>query len=112
MYSKRQNKVARLLQKELGEIFQIQSRSLFQGALITVTVVRISPDLSVAKVYLSLFAHKNNSELLDLIKESNKTIRHQLAQRVRQQLRAVPELIFYRDDSLDMIEKIDGLLKT
>lgn len=111
MYSKRQNKVARLLQKELGEIFQNQGRTLFQGALITVTIVRISPDLSVAKVYLSLFAQKNNDELFDLIKESNKTIRHQLAQRVRHQLRAVPKLIFYKDDSLDMIEKIDNLLK-
>lgn len=111
MYSKRQNKVARLLQKELGEIFQKQGRNFFQGALITVTIVRISPDLSVARVYLSLFAQKNNDELFDLIKESNKTIRHQLAQRVRHQLRAVPELIFYKDDSLDMIEKIDDLLK-
>jgi len=111
MEGTRLTKVARQVQKDLGEIFQRQSQSLFQGRMITVTTVRVSPDLSVAKVYLSIFPTEKKEEVFELIKQSTKTIRHELAQRIRNQMRIVPELAFFIDDSLDYIENIDRLLK-
>jgi ribosome-binding factor A len=111
METTRQKKVARLLQKELGEIFQRESRTMFKGAFITVTMVRISPDLSFAKVYLSMFAVKDKKELLDDIKGKNKEIKVKLAEKIRNQLRIVPALDFLIDDSLDYAEKIENLLK-
>lgn len=111
MSSTRQLKIARLLQKELAEIFQREARSLFKGAFITVTAVRVSPDLSVAKVYLSFLAVKDKEALLEHIKTHVKEIRKQLGMNTRNQLRVIPELIFYIDDSLDYAERIDELLK-
>ncbi|HNS30541.1 MAG TPA: 30S ribosome-binding factor RbfA [Tenuifilaceae bacterium] len=111
MEGTRLTKVARQVQKDLGEIFQRQSQSLFQGRMITVTTVRVSPDLSVAKVYLSIFPTEKKEEVFELIKQNTKTIRHELAQRIRNQMRIVPELAFFIDDSLDYIENIDRLLK-
>ncbi|HNV81324.1 MAG: 30S ribosome-binding factor RbfA [Tenuifilaceae bacterium] len=111
MEGTRLTKVARQIQKDLGEIFQRQSKSLFQGRMITVTTVRVSPDLSVARVYLSIFPTEKKEEVFELIKQSTKTIRHELAQRIRNQMRIVPELAFFIDDSLDYIENIDRLLK-
>jgi ribosome-binding factor A len=111
MESTRQKKVSRLIQKDLGEIFQRESRNLFEGALITVTQVRISPDLSWAKVYVSLFGAKDNQKLLQDIKDRTKEIRVKLAEKVKKQLRVVPNLDFHLDDSLDYAEKIDNLLK-
>jgi ribosome-binding factor A len=109
--SLRQKKVARLVQKELSEIFLREARILFGGGMITVSMVRVSPDLSSAKVYLSLFAVKNTADLLKKIKEETWKIRKDLALRVKSQLRIVPEISFYIDDSLDYFEKIDQLLK-
>ena len=110
METTRQKKVSRLLQKELGQI--IQHRSIEAGGkLITVTTVRISPDLSVAKIYLSIFPPKDTDKTLDALKELIPQIRHELGNLVRHQLRIVPELVFYIDDSLDYIEKIENLLK-
>ena len=111
MEGTRLTKVARQIQKDLGEIFQRQSKSLFQGRMITVTTVRVSPDLSVARVYLSIFPTEKKEEVFELIKQNTKTIRHELAQRIRNQMRIVPELAFFIDDSLDYIENIDRLLK-
>ena len=111
MEGTRLTKVARQIQKDLGEIFQRQSKSLFQGRMITVTTVRVSPDLSVARVYISIFPTEKKEEVFELIKQSTKTIRHELAQRIRNQMRIVPELAFFIDDSLDYIENIDRLLK-
>lgn len=111
MEGTRLTKVARQVQKDLGEIFQRQSQSLFQGRMITVTTVRVSPDLSVARVYISIFPTEKKEEVFELIKQSTKTIRHELAQRIRNQMRIVPELAFFIDDSLDYIENIDRLLK-
>jgi ribosome-binding factor A len=108
----RQNKISRLLQKELGEIFQRESRNLFGGSLITVTVVRVSPDLSVAKVYLSVFSPAGLQNILDLIEEQKKNIRHQLSQRIKNQMKFMPDLVFIKDDSLDYIERIENLLKS
>jgi len=111
MDSTRQNKVSRLIQKELGEIFRKESRDLFGGAFITVTGVRVSPDLSTAKIYLSFLAVKDKPALLKLIKDQGKDLRHRLSMVVGKQLRVTPELLFYIDDSLDYAEKIDKLLK-
>ncbi|MGQ1908975.1 30S ribosome-binding factor RbfA [Marinifilum sp. RC60d5] len=110
MESTRQSKVSRLLQKDLGEIFQVESRNLFGGRMISVTTVRISPDLGLAKVYLSIFPSDKSEETLQLIKMSSKNIRRILGRRVGKQLRIVPELAFFIDDSLDYIENIDSLL--
>ncbi len=111
MESTRQKKVSRLLQKELGTYFQ-QNSTLFDGKMITVTGVRISPDLSVAKVYLSFFPPKKEKDAdpLILVKRQGPQIRNDLGRKVRNQLRIVPELTFFEDDSLDYIENIENLL--
>jgi ribosome-binding factor A len=111
MDSTRQLKVSRLIQKELGEIFQRETRLLFGNALITVTQVRVSPDLSVAKVYVSLFNVPDQKALLLLIQENTKEIRSKLALRIKKQVRVIPNLVFYHDDSLDYALRIDELLK-
>lgn len=111
MSETRQNKVARLLQKELGDIFQKESMNLFRGALISVTAVRVAPDLSFAKVYVSIFApSKDEKELFESIQEKTKTIRQMLAQKVAKQLRIIPELAFHIDDSIAYQENIERLL--
>jgi ribosome-binding factor A len=106
----RQDRINNLLQKDLGEIFQIDMRHVSQGALITVTKVKVTPDLSLAKIYLSLFATKDKDLLLKNIRKHTKEIRGKLGSRIKNQLRVVPDLNFYLDDSLDYIENIDNLL--
>lgn len=109
MEGKRQAKIARLIQKELSEIFRKYTASM-GGVLVSVSAVRVSPDLSIAKVYLSIFPPEKSSEILEIVKKQSKTVRYELAQIVRQQLRKCPDLQFYLDDSLDYIENIDRLL--
>ena len=109
MESKRQQKVARQLQRDLGEIFQREMPHAFNGAFITVTNVRVSPDLGTARVYLSFLATKNKALLMDSIEEKNKTIRQLLGERVRHQLRIVPQLQFFLDDTADYAERMDKL---
>ncbi len=111
MSSTRQNKIERLLQRDLGDIFQKGTTGLFRGKMITVTTVRVSPDLSNAKVYLSLFPVDDKKEFIDYINGIEGQIRFDLGKRVRHQLRKVPELTFFIDDSLDYIDNIDNLLK-
>ncbi len=111
MESKRQEKISRLIQRDLSEIFTLESRNIFNNSMITVTKVNVSSDLSIAKVYLSLFATPDKEALLASIKEHTKVLRGQLGQRIHLQLRVIPALQFYLDDSLDYIEKIDNLLK-
>ncbi|TVR69752.1 MAG: 30S ribosome-binding factor RbfA [Marinilabiliales bacterium] len=111
MESQRQSKVARLLQKELADIFRKEGSNLFGGGMITVTVVRVTPDLSLAKVYLSLFPPERSQEMFEEANMQVKTIRHELGRRVKNQLRLVPELQFYIDDSIDYARRIDELLK-
>ncbi len=106
----RQNKIARLLQKELSEIFLLQTKAM-PGILVSVSAVRISPDMSIARVYLSVFPSDKSEELVKNINNNMKSIRFELGTRVRHQLRIIPELKFFVDDSLDYIEKIDSLLK-
>ncbi|NJK87696.1 MAG: 30S ribosome-binding factor RbfA, partial [Bacteroidales bacterium] len=104
------NKVARLIQKEIATVFQIEANSLFPGKMITVTVVRVSPDLSIAKVYLSVFPFKPEEKYIEYINEQSKHLRNGLAKKIKNQLRIVPELVFYRDDSIDYANRIDDLL--
>ncbi len=111
MTSTRQHKVSRLLQKELGDIFQREGNSIFAGKLITVTAVRITPDLAQARVFLSIFPAADGKKFKQTIEEHSHHIRHELGNRIRHQLRLVPELRFFLDDSLDYIDNIDRLLK-
>ncbi len=110
MQETRQNKIARLLQKELAEIFQSQTRQT-HGILVSVTRVRISPDLSICTAYLSVFPPAKAEEIIENIRKNEKTIRYDLGKRVHNQLRIIPELRFFHDDSLDYMEHIDSLLK-
>ena len=112
MESMRQQKISRMIQKELGNAFLREGRNLFGGAMITVTKVNVTKDMAVCKVFLSLFNTKDKDALLVLIKHHGKDLRFQLGQQLRNQLRIIPELQFFEDDSLDYIEKIDTLLKT
>jgi ribosome-binding factor A len=111
MDSVRQNKVNSLLQRELAEIFRQEARGLLPGGLITVSAVRVSPDLGLAKVYLSLFPVKDKQAVLDTIRDQGTRLRGLLGQAVGKQMRVVPELLFFIDDSLDRAEEIDKLLK-
>ena len=110
MQETRQNKIARLLQKELSVIFQEQTRSL-HGVMVSVTRTKVSPDLSICTAYLSIFPSEKGEELIQNITKNERQIRYELGTRVRYQLRIVPELRFFIDDSLDYIERIDELLK-
>ena len=110
METTRQNKIARLIQKELSEIFLLQIKSM-PGVLVSVSIVRISPDMSYARVYLSVFPSERSEEIVKNINANMKSIRFELGNRVRHQLRIIPELKFFVDDSLDYAEKIDELLK-
>lgn len=110
MESLRQQKVNKLLAMELAEIFRSEARALFGGGFITVTTVRVSPDLSSAKVYISIMG-KDKTTVFKLIEDQNKVIRRKLGLIVGKQLRIVPELSFFIDDSLDYAMKIEELLK-
>lgn len=110
METTRQNKIARLIQKELSEMFMLQTKGM-KGVLVSVSACRISPDLSVSKVYLSVFPSERSAEIVANINANMKTIRYELGTRVRFQLRIIPELKFFVDDSLDYLENIDKLLK-
>lgn len=110
METTRQARIARLLQKELSEIFRSQTAKM-HGTLVSVSQVRVSPDLSVARVYLSVFPSGKSQEILESLKHNARTVRYDLAQRVRFQLRKTPELTFFLDDSLDYIDNIDRLLE-
>jgi ribosome-binding factor A len=112
MESTRQKKVSRLIQKELAEFFIRKNNEIAPGKLVSVTIVRVSPDLSFAKVFLSIFPSANQEEIINTIKELAPKIRFELGQKVRNQLRIVPEIAFFKDDSLDYIDNIDKLLKS
>jgi ribosome-binding factor A len=111
MDTTRQQKINRLIQKELSEIFRKQTQQM-RGVLVSVSTVRVSPDLGLAKVYLSIFPSEQAKELLANIKTNVKALRFDLGQKVGKQLRVIPELSFYLDDSLDYLENIDKLLNT
>lgn len=110
METTRQQKIARLLQKELGDIFQRQTQAM-HGVLVSVSSVRISPDMGICTAYLSIFPSERSGEIIGNINGNARAIRYELGNRVRHQLRIIPELRFFVDDSLDYIEHIDELLK-
>lgn len=109
METTRQQKIQRLLQKELADIFQRQTAQM-HGVLVSVSAVRISPDLSVMRGYLSVFPSERAAEIIGNINQQTTQLRYELGQRVRHQLRIIPELKFFQDDSLDYLENIDRLL--
>lgn len=111
METTRQKKVARLIQKEIADIFILSGSIYNPVGLTTVTQVRVSPDLSHAKVYLSVFKAQSPDKVIEKINNATPEIRLKLGNKVRHQLRIVPNLDFYLDDSLDYFEKIDNLLK-
>lgn len=110
METQRQQKYSRMLQRELAEIFQRDTKHHFGGAFITVTKVRVSADLAVVNAYLSFLLAKNPELLLDEINEKNKIIRTELSRRIRNQVRIIPELRFFIDDTAEEAARIDKIL--
>lgn len=111
MDSIRQNKVSRLIQRDLSGMFQNECKAYALGAMLSITTVRVSPDLSYAKIYVSIFPSSSVDTVMKSLEENNKNIRFILGQKVGKQMRIIPELRFFVDDSLDYIDKIDQLLK-
>ena len=112
MESTRQKKVSRLIQKEMADIFLKKGSEYAHGKLVSITRVRVSPDLSFAKVYISIFPTENQNVTFSAIQDHTAKLRYELGQRIRTQLRVVPNILFFIDDSLDYIDKIDKLLNT
>jgi len=111
MASIRQEKISGLIQQELSIIFQKEARNICLGAMVSVTIVRVAPDLSTAKVYLSIFGAKDKNAVLESVKDNKHKVKHALSQVIKMQLRKTPDLSFYIDDSLDYAMEIDALLK-
>ena len=111
MDSTRQNKIAKLIQKELADIFLADGIPMYD-CMITVTQTKVTPDLSLARSYLSIFNAKDNDLVIKTVKKNTKDIRYRLAQKVKHQLRIIPQLDFFIDDSLDYLENIENLLKS
>jgi ribosome-binding factor A len=109
--STRQLKVAREIQKDLAEIIRSKGMAVFGGAMVTVSEVRISPDLSIARTFVSIFPSAKASEVMNMLNERKSEFRGELGRQVAKQLRIVPEIVFYLDSSIDYAEHIDELLK-
>ena len=106
----RQQKISRQIQRDIAEILQKEGQAISNGAMITVTTVRVSPDFAYAKVYFSIFPFDRNAEVMEALEKNNWFIRRELGKRIRNQLKIVPELEFFVDDSLEYIDNIDNLL--
>ena len=111
MENTRQEKIAKQIQRDIAEIFQRDIAESLRGVLVTVTAVRVSPDLGYAKIYVSVFPFHKAQATLDIINQQNRLIRGALGRRMRFQVKVIPELQFFVDDSLEYIENIDSLLK-
>ena len=112
MESQRQKKIASVLQKDLVEVLQGAAREGgMSGVIISVTQVKVTVDLSIAKVYLSIFPINKAKVLIDGITSNAPIIKNELAKRTKHQLRRMPELLFFLDDSLEYIDKIDQSIK-
>lgn len=109
--STRQLKVAKEIQKDMAEIIRSKGMAAFSGALVSVSGVKISPDLSVAKIYVSVFPSEKAESVMEMLQENSKALRGELGMKVGKQLRIVPEITFYLDSSLDYVEHIEELLK-
>ncbi len=110
MDSTRQLKYARLIQKELGDLFQKEGKNFYGSSFITLTMVRVTPDLSVARIYVSIF-RENAQEVIKKLDSHKREIRKKLGERIRNQARIIPDLEFFVDDSLDYAEKIDKIMR-
>lgn len=109
--STRQLKVAREIQKDMAEIIRGKGMAAYGGAMVTVSEVRVSPDLSLAKVYVSIFPSAKQHDVMDRLEAESRMLRGELGRQVGKQLRIVPDLVFYLDTSIDYAEHIDELLK-
>lgn len=107
----RQQKISRQIQRDIAEILQRDGAPIVKGSMVTVTTVRVSPDLGYAKIYFSIFPFSKSEEVMKSLEENNWFLRRELGKRIRNQLKVVPELQFFLDDSLEYIENIDSLLK-
>ncbi len=112
MDSTRQNKFARLIQKELADLFQKEGKVFIGNSFVTITNVKVTPDLALARVYLSLFKDKNPTGVIKSLTKQMHDIRGKLGKRIKDQARHIPVLEFFLDDSLDEVEKIDSIFKT
>ncbi len=108
----RQQKMARLIQKEMAQILQQQTQNSFRGVMITVSTVRMSPDFSLAKCYLSVFPSNKSEEILEQLNAKIKELRGILGNRIKKQVRQIPELALFIDDSLDYINRIERLIES
>lgn len=111
MESTRQQKFARLIQKEIADLFSKEGRNFFGATFITVTEVRVTPDLGIARIHLSIFKEKDKESVLKNIQTHHSEIRKKLGQRIRHQVRAIPELQFFMDNSMDYAEKMNNLFR-
>ncbi|MDE7305114.1 MAG: 30S ribosome-binding factor RbfA [Alistipes sp.] len=111
MENTRQQKIAKQIQKDVAEIFQKEGAAIVRGSLVTVTAVRVSPDFGYAKIYVSIFPFERSQELMKELEQNSWFVRRALGQRIRNQLKNVPEIQFFLDDSLEYIDQIDQALK-
>ena len=111
METTRQPKIARQIQRDIADIFQKEGRDLLRGTLVTVTEVRVSPDFNYAKIYVSIFPFDKAPETMAVLDKQNRFIRRELGRRIKDQLKSVPEIQFFLDDSLEYIEHIEQALK-
>ena len=111
METTRQQKIAKQIQKDVAEIFQKVGADVVRGSLVTVTAVRVSPDFGYAKIYVSGFPFERSAGMMKTLEQQNWFIRRALGQRIRNQLKNVPEIQFFLDDSLEYIEHIEQALK-
>ena len=111
METTRQQKIAKQIQKDVAEIFQKEGAGIVRGALVTVTAVRVSPDFGYAKIYVSIFPFEQNAKVMETLSQQNWFLRRALGQRIRNQVKNVPEIQFFLDDSLEYIEHIEEALK-
>ncbi|MFD1631182.1 30S ribosome-binding factor RbfA [Pseudopedobacter beijingensis] len=109
MESKRQQKFARVIQKDLGEMFQRDGNNFIPGSMITVTKVRVSPDLGMARVFLSFFNVPDATESIKKIKSHNSEIRYNLGKKIKDQVKSVPQLEFFLDDTNEYVDKMDKI---
>ncbi len=111
MESKRQKQIARLIQRSLSQVFRTELATLFGKALITISNVYITPDLSIARVYISIFNTDNADELINMLSSNTKQIRYALGKQIRHQVRKIPDLEFFMDDSLDNVFELEKIFK-
>ena len=109
--STRQLKVAKELQRDIAEIIRSKGMAMFDGALVSVSGVKVSPDLSVARIYVSIFPSEKAEKVMGILEENARALSGELGNRVAKQLRIVPEISFFLDNSLDYVEHIEELLK-